>query len=249
MTTDTTAVKSVAKALSALDFVLEKSLREPGVGLSEIAAAVGIQATTARNILKTMEECGYLARAEGRLYCPGPKCEQIYRGTLAKRLIAAAERHLRALSDRTGESTVLTTLIGARRQVLMRAQGGGLIVAREQGDAWRSIYEIVTGRVLVSFCSPAERKAQAEAWGAPDEFWPEAAGRLDAVLAEIHAAGHARAVTRGEILALAVPVLDGEGRLLAALGMHLPLFRGDAVREQELLKEMKHCAEVLATEV
>lgn len=44
------SVKSVLKALGALDFVLEQSMTRPGVGLSEIAAALAIPARPRRGI-------------------------------------------------------------------------------------------------------------------------------------------------------------------------------------------------------
>ena len=56
------AVKSVENAFTALEFIAEMTLEKEGATLAEIAERLGMQKTTARNLLQTMELCGYVSR-------------------------------------------------------------------------------------------------------------------------------------------------------------------------------------------
>ncbi|MGE4565819.1 MAG: helix-turn-helix domain-containing protein, partial [Victivallaceae bacterium] len=155
---DSGTVRSVIKALAALDFVVEESMIRPGVGLSEIAAALDIQPTTARNILKTMELVGYIDRAQGRLYVPGGKCFGMSRAAMiAGRLNLVMAPHLAELAREGGESLVLTTLFNGRRKVLLRNQGDSpVVVDIRNAEQERSGCELVTTRILLAYAAPAE---------------------------------------------------------------------------------------------
>ena len=56
------AVKSVENAFTALEFIVEMTLEKEGAMLGEIAEKLGMRKTTARNLLQTMEHCGYVTR-------------------------------------------------------------------------------------------------------------------------------------------------------------------------------------------
>ena len=56
------SVKSVENAFTALEFIVEMTLEREGATLGEIAEKLGMRKTTARNLLQTMELCGYVTR-------------------------------------------------------------------------------------------------------------------------------------------------------------------------------------------
>ncbi len=238
-------VKSVRKALDLLDMIVLASLDREGMGLSEIAEELGEQATTVRNILKTMEACGYVSR-NGRLYIPGPKCGDLTFGAVAcRRLAEIAAPLLRVLAAETGESLVFTVLIHGERKVLLRVVGGETINVNPEHMSEADGYALVTTRVLLATAPAAKADAAIARLGLPGRSWNGIRSRkqLDAALAGLRRAGHAEAVTDSGIVALAVPVdLDSETGT-AALGMYMPEFRTNARRKKDLLRQLKSAAQ------
>ena len=173
------SVKSVKKALDALDFVIIESISKEGVSLGEIASHLGIQNTTAHNILKTMEICGYISRAQGRLYSLGAKCCQITRaGSVLKRLMNVAMPLMSELAEKTGESFVLTTLLNGERHVLFRAKGGGAISVESEKADNTNLYSMVTTRVMLAFAADAEVGYFIQKNSMPDKEWNSNCGKF-----------------------------------------------------------------------
>ena len=94
-------VRSVKKALDALDYIAKVCLEEDGATLSAIAAELDEKLPTLRNILKTMESCGYLSRS-GKLYRPGAKHSDLARSGIIKRLVEATSPLLQSAAENTG---------------------------------------------------------------------------------------------------------------------------------------------------
>ena len=223
------SVKSVLKALGALDFVLEQSMTRPGVGLSEIAAALAIRPTTARNILKTMEQAGYIGRAGDRLYVPGPKCHGMSRGArVSARLMKVMPPVLERLAADLGESFVGTTLFNGMRKVLLRQQGSSpIVVETRNAEQDAMAYRLVTTRIMLAFTSENELDLFIGQNGLPGREWDGIDSRdgLEARLRQLKLAGYAEDEIPAGIYAAAFPLLDGTGMMLGALGLFLPSFR------------------------
>ncbi len=221
-------VKSVLKALAALEFVNAENLSRDGVGLAEIAAALNLQATTTRNLLKTLEQAGYLARTGNRLYAPGPKCRELARGAVISAIMhRTAAKVLAVISRETGESTVLTTLLNGRRKVLLRQQGSAsVVVASSSTEQEKDGYALVTTRILLAYASASEVDAFVANYGWPLGEWDNILDRqsLNAAIDKIRNSGYVESID-SETAALAVPVLSSGGELLGALGIYLPKYR------------------------
>jgi DNA-binding IclR family transcriptional regulator len=90
---------------------------------------------------------------------------------------------------------------------------------------------------LLAFASAGDRGAFIARHGLPSASeWPEASGSEETLterLEEIRQKGAAE-LARDTILAIAVPLVDPEGNLVAALGMFAPAFRSDDSRRAEL---------------
>ncbi len=248
---DQSPVKVVKKALDALDCIAEHSVTGQGITLGQIAATLGIQPTTARNILRTMETCGYVARTGNKLYCPGPKCGSLSRGSIASsRLLQAAQVPLSALAHRTGEALVLTTMINGKRLVLLRANGDEPIRVSPELLEQKSVYSMVTTRIMLAFADPDEVDLFVKNTGMPGKAWDNIKTRenLLAVLEDIRAAGFAEHVSKSGVAQVAFPVTC-DRKLVAALGMHLPAFRYDDGRRKLLFKDMKNSAAEIANRI
>lgn len=113
------SIQSVAKAFSVLEYVLESSMISDGTGLAEIAERFGMQKTTARNMMQTLEFCGYIRRKERGLYAPGEKCAMLCKaGSFAERIRPIALPLLKSAAEETGDSFILTTLFNGERLMI-----------------------------------------------------------------------------------------------------------------------------------
>lgn len=240
-----TCVRVVKKALDALDFILLAAARDEGPGLGEVAAHMGEKAPTVRNILRTMELCGYLAR-DGKAYTPGPKCGDLRRGALAESVRAYLDPRMALAAEETGEGFVLVALLNGQREVLTRRQGGGAVVANLRASDGQPIYSLVTTRAMLCGADDETLARFTALHGTPTaDHWPEAAGgptAFAAALAAIRDRGHAES-QGGSLHAIAVPVVLGDGSLFGALGVYIPAFRIDAARGALLLNTLRQLAD------
>jgi DNA-binding IclR family transcriptional regulator len=237
-------VRSVKKALDALDFIVESGAESEGATLTEIAGCLGERLTTARNILRTMETCGYLTRA-GKLYAAGPKCGDLLRAgalsPLFKNLASAAAREA---ALQTGESFVLTSLSRGKRIVLGRFYGDSELCVNLGADETKAPYELVTTHALLAFASAAERALFIRVNGPPGDEARKTYGFSDysAWLDEQRKRGFAEMRSQS-VLAYAAPIMSGSNIVLGALGAHAPAFRMDEAGSKKLLEALLAAAE------
>lgn len=98
---------SLVKALG----LLEATANTPaGRTLADLAAEVGLAKPTAHRILKTLTLLGYLERSEGGVYRQTSKMQRLVSNDGDQRLLAAAERPLKALHEKTQETVNLGSL-------------------------------------------------------------------------------------------------------------------------------------------
>lgn len=231
-------IKSVVNAFSALEYVVAQGLRQDEAALPDIAAHLGLQKTTARNLLRTLEQCGYLRRTARGVYAAGKHCETLARSSggyaaLRERALPVMNR----LAEATGETFGLAVLFNGHRFCICRVVGGASIAVKPEVVDEGRCYDAVTTRTLLAFASVVEQRAFIASNGLPPESeWPEAFGDEDALfgqLREIRRAGGG-SFSRDSIIAIAAPLMDSGGALVAALGTYAPAFRSDEKRLGEL---------------
>ena len=244
-------IKSVVNAFNALEYVVEQALRKGEATLPGIATHLGLQKSTACNLLRTLESCGYVRRTARGIYTAGRRCETLAQSSsgyagLRDRALPVMNR----LAEATGEAFGLAVLFNGRRFLICRVIGGADITVKVEVVDEGRCYGAVTTRTLLAFASPKEQEAFIACNGLPSESdWPEASGGKDALCAqlqEIRRAGICE-FARGSVAAIAVPLMDSEGNLVAALGMYAPAFRSDEKRLAELRRlVLEGAAQILA---
>lgn len=239
-------VQSVARALAALDQLAAAEARGQGVPLQALAEALGLRASTARNIVKTMTLCGYVAQTSDRKYRLGPRCRDLTRAALlGDRLRQAIAAAAHGLAAEIGETVVAATLLGGRRVPLLQVEGGGAVRVDGALEDHDRLYELVTGRVLLAFARPDERREALARHGWPGPQWCGITdeGALERTLEAIRQAGYAEDLTSaGEVWAVASPVRDGDGGALAAIGLFMPAYRATSERRSEVLAALTAAA-------
>jgi IclR family pca regulon transcriptional regulator len=195
----------------------------PAMSLTEVAASAGLARPTARRILLTLEELGFV-RSAGGAFALTPKVLTLgmaYVGSLG--LWDIARPHLEALVRRTGESSSMAQLDGSDIVYVARVSVPKLIALRVDIGTRFPAVRTSQGKVLLAALGPDELEAalaQPSRAGLPASVERDPA-QLRAELSEVRARGWALAdeeLAPG-VRSVAVPVRDGAGATRAAMNV------------------------------
>jgi DNA-binding IclR family transcriptional regulator len=239
-------VQSVRKALDLLNILVFEDPAREGLALGNLAGRLGFPAATAHNLLKTLCACGYAAQAGVGRYTIGPRCRDIgrYNSLLSEPVSSAIRKRMEALGRLLGETVTFAALADGRRLLLWSANAHQLIRVDSADLESRKLFSLPTGRILAAYAEPGELLRLLERYGLPArQEWPKTTTRtaLDAALSAIRARGH-EVIIRDDVTAFAVPVLDGQGRLVGSLGCFAPSFRCPAEKHEPFVAELKQAA-------
>lgn len=234
----------------------------PTMTLSDVATATGLARPTARRLLLTLQEIGFVRSVDGSFQLT-PRVLTLgmaYVGALG--LWEIARPHLEALVRRTGESSSMAQLDGSDIVYIARVAVPKIIALRVEVGTRFPAVRTSQGKVLLAALSPTELSAtlaHPSRAGLPPHPEPSAEQLRDE-LTEVRARGWALAdeeLAPG-VRSVAVPVRDGTGTVRAAMNVtvhaaetstarlveeHLPLLlrtAGDVSAEWALWQARPH---------
>lgn len=190
--------------------------------LAEIATATGLARPTARRLLLTLEELGYV-RVTGGCFALTPQVLRLgvaYASSLG--LWEMARPHLERLVARTGESSSMAQLDGSDIVYVARVAVPKIIALRVDIGTRFPAVPTSQGKVLLAALDEEARAAalaEPTRSGLPEPEYDVAA--LEEELRTVRARGWALAdeeLARG-IRSVAVPVRDGDGVVRAAMNV------------------------------
>lgn len=213
-------VEALARGLDVLACFHED---RPLKSLSEIAADTGLARPTARRLLLTLQELGYV-RTEGASFALTPRVLRLgmaYVGSLG--LWEMARPHMERLVAQTNESSSMAQLDGSDIVYVARVSVPKLITLRVQIGTKFPAPQTSQGKVLLAGLTRADLEAvlaEPSRAGVPVLQVRDRAD-LDEELGTVRARGWALAdeeLARG-IRSIAVPVRDGSGAVRAAMNV------------------------------
>jgi IclR family transcriptional regulator, pca regulon regulatory protein len=213
-------VEALARGLDVLRCFDERHRR---MSLTEIAAATALARPTARRLLLTLEELGFV-RMDGGTFALTPKVMQLgmaYVSSLG--LWEIARPHLSDLVSRTGESSSMAQLDGSDIVYVARVAVPKIIALRVDIGTRFPALRTSQGKVLLAALSPealASTLAEPSRSGLP-AFPPRGRADIERELRVVRARGWALAdeeLAPG-VRSIAVPVRDGDGTVLAAMNV------------------------------
>ncbi len=232
------------------------------MSLTDVATAAGLARPTARRLLLTLEELGFVRSSAG-VFELTPKVLTLGTAYVASLgLWDIARPHLEALVARTGESSSMAQLDGSDIVYVARVSVPKLIALRVDVGTRFPAVQTSQGKVLLAALSPAELAAaltEPSRAGLPP-YIGRSPEQLRAELTEVRARGWALAdeeLAPG-VRSVAVPVRDGTGTVRAAMNVtvhaaetsrdrllqeHLPLLlrtAGDVSAEWALWQSRPH---------
>ncbi|MDX6299658.1 MAG: IclR family transcriptional regulator, pca regulon regulatory protein [Nocardioidaceae bacterium] len=213
-------VESLARGL---DVLASFGAEHPSMTLSEVAAAAGLARPTARRLLLTLQELGFVRGDQGG-FVLAPKVLTLgmaYVGALG--LWDIARPHLEALVRRTGESSSMAQLDGSDIVYVARVSVPKLIALRVDIGTRFPAVQTSQGKVLLAALPPDELSAtlaEPSRSGLPP-YIGRSDEQLDEDLSRVRARGWALAdeeLAPG-VRSVAVPVRDGAGTVHAAMNV------------------------------
>ena len=204
-----------------LEVIRAFTRERPTLTLTQVAATAGLPAATARRCLHTLEELGYVTRSD-RAFLLRPKVLELGAAYLESMNIESVTRnYLEDLARETGDSASLAVLDDTEIVYVARSSARTLLRLEAHVGSRLPAYPTSMGRVLLAGLS-ADRlaayfeRARIEALTAHTVTDPR---RLRRLVEECRRSGYAAVedeLALG-VVAVAVPVLDTAGRVVAAL--------------------------------
>ncbi|HEY7174939.1 MAG TPA: IclR family transcriptional regulator C-terminal domain-containing protein [Micromonosporaceae bacterium] len=206
-----------------LDVIRAFHADRPRMSLAEVAAATGLARPTARRILLTLAELGYV-RVEDGGFALTPRVLDLgmaYVGALG--LWDLARPHMQELVRQTGESSSMTQLDGADIVYVARVAVPKIIALRVEIGTRFPVVPTSQGKVLLAALSRADldRVLATPSRSGITPRVTHSRAEIDAMLRDVRAKGWALAddeLARG-IRSVAVPVRDGAGDVRAAMNV------------------------------
>jgi IclR family pca regulon transcriptional regulator len=233
-------IEAIARGL---DVIRAFKAGQPAMSLAAVAAASELPRPTARRILLTLEQLGYVRQVEASGYELTPRVLDLGMSyVLSHGLWEIARPHMEALVARTGESSSIAQLDGPDIVYVARVAVPKIVTLSVTIGTRFPAMPTSLGKVLLAALPLADAErvlAEPSRSGISPRWLPDAAERA-AALREVRARGWAltdEQLAPG-IRSVAVPLRDGDGRVIAALnvnshaaetpldvliGQHLPL--------------------------
>src|SRR6266581_358012 len=163
-----------------LDVIRAFEPNRPTMTLSEVAAATGLARPTARRMLLTLEELGYVRTAQGG-FALTPRVLELGMAYIGSTSIwDIAHPHMEQLVERTGESSSLAQLDGSDIVYVARVAVPKIITLAVTVGTRFPALQTSLGKVLLAELPPAEQEqvlAQSSRSGIAPLWRPEATER------------------------------------------------------------------------
>jgi DNA-binding IclR family transcriptional regulator len=203
----------------AVELLHHIGTQSAGPTVAELATEAGMPTSTAYRLLAELEQHGLVQRGPDSTVALGTRLVALGRTAeagLRERVVEPAAAVMAELSEEVGETVILTAPCALEAIVLHVVEAERHSVRLSYALFRRGpMHRGASGKILAAFLEPAERRRVVEAVSAPG---------LEAELDEVRRAGIA--VTVAELddgaAAVAAPILDRRGRLVAGLSVAGP---------------------------
>ncbi len=243
-TTETApGVQSVDRALTILGILAR--LGEAGV--TEIAGELGVHKSTAFRLVATLESHGMVEQNEDRgKYRLGVGVLRLAGATTARLdVVQEARPVVRKLAADTGETVNVAVLSDRSVLYLDQVAGQSALQAHNWVGQHIPLHATSNGKVLLSGLSPAEVDQRVPRLTAYTPTTVTSRARLRRELVEVREQGYAVAVDELELglTAIAAPIHNAHGDVIASLSVSGPTFRLGEARVKEVVPVVTDAAD------
>lgn len=243
-------VQSLARGLAVLEAFSPTAIE---LSVSDVANHTGLARPTARRVLLTLEQLGYVQALDGRFALTTKSLELGTSYLASLGIWDVARPHLERLVVETGESSAMSQLDGSDIVCIARVGVPKIIAVSVHVGTRFPAAVTAPGKMLLAGLPPSEL-ARVLAIPSRSDIAPPAAlplARLEAQLAEVRERGWAlveEELSLG-LRAIAAPILDADGRTIAAI--NTPTHAGETSNERlvgELVPRLMAAADAISAD-
>ncbi|GIH29610.1 IclR family transcriptional regulator [Acrocarpospora phusangensis] len=207
-----------------LDVIRSFRPRQPEMTLTEVATAAGLARPTARRILLTLEELGYVRAGRGGFMLTPRVLELGVAYVRSQGLWEIARPHLETLVAQTNESCSIAQLDGSDIVYVARVAVPKIVTLSVSIGTRFPALQTSLGKVLLAALPPERVDAvlAEPSRSGIEPCWEPAPEERRAMLREVRATGWAitdQQLAPG-IRSVAVPLRDGHGQVIAAVNVN-----------------------------
>jgi DNA-binding IclR family transcriptional regulator len=214
--------------------------------LGEIADNFNLNHGTCANIIKTMVNKGFIENYGKKSgYSLGAEAYYLTDNfSNKKELLEISSEPMKKLVEKLNESCILASLKDNTRITLFKVTNTHELQVHPSEE--KNAYLTATGRVLLAFKDEKEQEDFIQKYGLPNEMWQEIKNKHDLIieLNKIKEKQMAIHHAESDIIGVAVPIFKKE-KVLASLGVYLPVTRFKYKNQQLILTELKKTAEYI----
>lgn len=233
--TASAGVQSVERALVILDILA----RCGEAGVTSLANEIGVHKSTALRLVSTLEQGGLVEQTGDRgKYRLGVGVLRLAGATAARLDVVAEARPIcRRLAADTGETINIAVLSDHAALYVDQAAGSSTLQPHNWVGQRIPLHATSNGKVLLAWASPAEVADSLRELARYTVHTVTAAADLRAELDAVREHGWAKAVDELEVglTAVAAPIRDAHGDVVASLSVSGPTFRLGDDRIAEVL--------------
>ncbi len=246
------AVEFEGRAFDAYDkllLVLAAFEDEPRCSLGTLSDRVGLPKSTVHRALSKLKTYGFVAQDTGtKDYFLGYRLRALAKKVQSTTFISSvADAHVLALAEASGESSFLTVVDGVYALCVCRTEAKHPLRITMEIGSRTPLHRGASNVVLLAHMARADQETVVGYWVAN----PAERESLRRRLMEIRRAGYV--YTNSELspgaAAIAVPVLDREADLVAALSLSGPTERLSEAGAEDLLPALHEHATAIAREL
>jgi DNA-binding IclR family transcriptional regulator len=236
-------VQSVDRALTILGILAR--LGEAGV--TEIAGELGVHKSTAFRLVATLEQHGMVEQNDERgKYRLGFGILRLAGATTARLDVVQEARPIcRKLAADSGETVNIAVLSDRSALYLDQVAGQSALQSHNWVGQHIPLHATSNGKVLLTGLSSAELDNRLPKLAPYTSATVTSKARLRKELAEVREQGYAVAVDELEVglTAIAAPIYNAHGDVIASLSVSGPTFRLNEARVKELVPAVQDAAE------
>ncbi len=246
-TTDTGGgVQSVDRAIT----ILEVLARRGEVGVTEVAAEFGVHKSTAFRLISTLERHGLVEQAGDRgKYRLGIGLLRLAGATTARLDVVQEARPIcKTLAADTGETVNIAVLSGSSALYLDQIAGSSAIQPHNWVGQHIPLHATSNGKVLLSGVPDDALDQVLHDMPALTKLTLTKRSALRAELVKVREQGYAMAVDELEegLTALAAPIRNAHGDVVASLSVSGPTFRLDEAKSEKILPQLQDAAQEIS---
>lgn len=225
-------LQTLGRGLMALEV-----LTNGPISVIDLGQRMGLSRPTSYRLLKTLEQHGWVTRADGDgVFRLSMKAWEIAAAVLPEAVFQdVLQRYGRMLLEAWGETVHVAIYDRGDAVYIYKRDGTFPIRSYTQLGGRSPAHLVATGKALLSFQDTAERRRVIASIGAASDD-PHRSQEVAADLDQVREAGVAfnGGEWRHDVGGIAVPILDQDGRVLAAIGLSGPIPRIFEQREDKV---------------